>query len=264
MLGIFYHAMHRAYQGVFGEQHMLHYPLYEKSGQSLMEGQRRFTDYCLSFLPPLDGKRLLEVGCGNGVQANYIRSAYQPSYVYGIDISEMHIGLARDEAKRQGFAGIDFAVDDAQALRTAADESFDLAICTESAHHYPDKTKFLSQLKRVLRPGGRFVIADLLRRDGKPPSAIERKMFLYHWGREHYDQALDRLAFNVVAREDFTDRVLKAFDATDGWFTERNGASAPMYLLGRVFGQGLIKLYTYQLTHSLQYFIVAGEKPSAG
>jgi SAM-dependent methyltransferase len=260
MLGVFYQAMHLAYQGVFGEQHMLHYPLYQERGQSLMEGQRHFTDYCLSFLPELRGKRVLEIGCGNGVQALYLYRAYEPGYVYAIDINRMHVEIATREKQKRGLTAVDFAVDDAQTLQTVPDGAFDAVLCTESAHHYPDKDAFLAQVKRVLRPGGQFVIADLLRRDSKPPNAMERRLSLYHWPKERYEQAFARLELELVAGNDFTDQVLRAFETTDGWFVRPPGRSLAGHSLGSVFGRGLIKLYTYQLTHALYYYLMSGRK----
>lgn len=260
MLGIFYQTMRLAYQGVFGEQHMLHYPLYRDEGQSLMEGQQRFTDYCLSFVPQVRGKRVLEIGCGNGVQSMYIRGAYDPAYVYAVDINRMHIDMARREKAERGLDSIDFAIDDSQTLSTVADESFDIVICTESAHHYPDKSAFLRQVKRVLRPDGRLVIADLLQREPKPPGAIERKMFLYYWSVDKYRSAFAETGITLTATEDFTGQILRAFDATDGWFPRAPDAGAAGYHLGRFFGKGLIRLYSHQLTHSLHYQILAGQK----
>ncbi len=260
MIGTFYHLMHLSYKKVFGRQHMLHYPLYKSSGESLMQGQMNFTDHCMSRLPSLSGKRLLEIGCGNGVQALYIHDTFRPEYLYGVNINEMHIRLANTERETRNLRQIDFAVDNAQSLASIADESFDVAICTESAHHYPDKEAFLGQLKRVLRPGGTFLIADLLRRKNKEPSGLERNLYLYHWPYQKYEGAFARLQLTLTKEEDLTDLILPAFRATDGWFETQDGGRGVPWYLGRLFGRGLIALYTYELTYSYRYYLMVGRK----
>src|SRR5665213_1518304 len=97
VMRMFYAIVRFAFEAVFGRQQMLHYPLYVNDDQTLLQGQMYFTDRCLSYLPDLGGKRLLDIGCGNGVQALYIHDAYKPQYVCGIDINEMHVRQASAE-----------------------------------------------------------------------------------------------------------------------------------------------------------------------
>lgn len=260
MIGAFYHLMHLSYEKVFGRQHMLHYPLYQKGDQSLLQGQMNFTDHCLSRLPDLRDKRLLDIGCGNGVQTLYIHEKYDPQYVYGIDINDMHVRLAKTAVEQRNLKRIGFAVDNSQVLSSVDDNSFDLVLCTESAHHYPDKRAFLSQIKRVLRPGGQFLIADLLRRKNKAPGTLEKKMYLYHWPHQSYRETFADLQFNVMREEDLTDLILPAFQNTAHWFDTPGQKHGAAYHLGKMFGKGLISLYIYELTNSYQYYLLVGKK----
>jgi 2-polyprenyl-3-methyl-5-hydroxy-6-metoxy-1,4-benzoquinol methylase len=225
-----------------------------------MQGQMYFTDHCLSRLPDLRGKQLLDVGCGNGVQTFYVNRTYQPTYVYGIDVSELHIRLANEEKQRSGAQQIDFALDDAQAMKTIADDSFDVAMCTESAHHYPQKELFLSSLKRVLRPGGYFLIADLLSRKKRPPSMVERKLALYHWPRERYLDTFSSLGLELLREEDLTDLIIPGFHTADQWFEKPQMTSWIPYHLSKVFGRALVKIYIHQLKHTHQYSLMIGRK----
>ena len=63
VIRVFYRLMYFAYDKMYGQQHILHYPLYRRDEQSLMEGQIYFTEHCLNRLPSLEGKQLLDVGC---------------------------------------------------------------------------------------------------------------------------------------------------------------------------------------------------------
>jgi ubiquinone/menaquinone biosynthesis C-methylase UbiE len=260
MIAIYYRLVRLAYEKVFGQQQMLHYPLYKEDRQSLMEGQIHFTNHCLSKLPDLRKMRLLDIGCGNGVQTIYIHQTYQPQYVCGVDISEMHIKLATAEKEKRNLRQIDFAIANAQSLSSIDDNSFDAAICTESAHHYPDKEAFLGQVKRVLRPGGYFLIADLLRRDGSPPSRLDKKFMMLHWSRQKYRDAMSKLQLVLVSEEDLTDLIISGFKTADSWFAKPPDAKPLHYYFGKLFGRMLIKLYMYQLKHSLQYCLIIGKK----
>lgn len=260
MKHLFYRLMHFAYDKVYGRQQMLHYPLYKKPNQDLLEGQMQFTQHCLSHLSTLDGKRVLDVGCGNGIQTIYIHETFSPEHTQGIDIDPKHIEQARAESARRGLRQIEFAVDNAELLASAADASVDVVVCVESAHHYPDKGKFLEQVKRVLRPGGHLVIADLLQRNGQPPSFLDRKMEVYHWPWATYLEKFRSLNMSVVKDEDLTELILPAFQDTERWFPPPPKVQGMSYKLGRLIGRSLISIYVHQLTNTLQYRLMLCRK----
>jgi avermectin B 5-O-methyltransferase len=249
----FYFAMRLAYDKVYGEQQMLHYPIYKSGNQDLLEGQRNFTDHCVGRLGPLAGRRMLEIGCGNGVQSLYVHETYRPAHLLGIDINESNIRLALEGKRKRGAEGIDFAVDNAQVLAKVEDASIDAAICTESAHHYPDKQAFLRQVHRVLKPGGLLALADLLRKDGREPNAVERQLMLFHWSREKYGEALAAAKLTVVEEEDLNELILPAFEDARAWFPGAGEKGKAPSRLGMLFGKALIGVYKSQLEHTLRY-----------
>ncbi len=77
----------------------------------------------------------------------------------GLDLSEKMIEVA----KRKQIKGLNFVVGDCEEL-SFADESFDVVTCSMSFHHYPNPEKFFANLKKVLRPGGRFILRDMTSR----------------------------------------------------------------------------------------------------
>jgi ubiquinone/menaquinone biosynthesis C-methylase UbiE len=108
-----------------------------------------------------DGARVLEVGCGPGRLS--IRLAGQHGLdVTGLDLDPAMIQRARANADRQGNGDqrrSSFLVGDVAAL-AFPDSSFDLVVSTLSLHHWADPTAGLTEIGRVLRPGGRALVWD--------------------------------------------------------------------------------------------------------
>lgn len=261
MIHLFYRAVHLAYLGAFGRPQMLHYPLHETDGQTLLEGQTNFTEACLARLGDLHGRQLIDIGCGNGVQTLHIAQTREPAAILGVDLDAEHVRIASAAAaERAQQARVRFAVDDAQRLDQAADGAFDAALCTESAHHYPDKDAFVAQLGRVLRPGGRFVIADLLLREGVRPGPLDHRLSLFHWPIERYRAALPAHGLHLHSEEDITERLIAGFQDRDAWFANPAAASWPKRIFARALGRVLVALYLYELRHRYRYFLLAGAR----
>jgi ubiquinone/menaquinone biosynthesis C-methylase UbiE len=108
----------------------------------------------------LNGKRVLEVSCGAGGGASYIVRTLRPACYRGLDLNPASIDFCR---KTHNLPGLDFVQGDAEDL-PFADQSFDVVINVEASHQYPHLPRFLTEVARVLRPGGHFLYADSRRR----------------------------------------------------------------------------------------------------
>ena len=104
------------------------------------------------------GTRVLEYGCGAGSRAFLL--ARRGAEVIGVDISEVAIRLAREEAEARGVDGVRFEEMNAHQL-TFPDDSFDL-VCGSAILHHLDLDAALAEIARVLRPGGRAVFYEPL------------------------------------------------------------------------------------------------------
>ena len=115
----------------------------------------------------ISGKKVLEVSCGHGGGASYLMRTLHPASYTGLDLNTVGIEFCR---KRHNLPGLDFVQGDAEDL-PFADQSFDAVINVEAALHYLGFARFLSEVARVLRPGGHFLYADL--RDAEGVAAWE-------------------------------------------------------------------------------------------
>ena len=107
------------------------------------------------------GQRLLDLGCGTGTLVLMARRRHPGGTVIGVDGDPTILGIARRKAQR---AGIAVQLDEAMAYALPyADGSFDVVVSTLTFHHLtPDQQgRALAEVRRVLRTGGRLVIADL-------------------------------------------------------------------------------------------------------
>ncbi|MCC7209232.1 MAG: methyltransferase domain-containing protein [Anaerolineae bacterium] len=103
-------------------------------------------------------RRVLDVGCGGGQAALWLKAQYPHLQIQGIDLSEPQIARAQRRAQRQR-ADVTFEVANAQAL-PFPDASFDVVCSFGSAKHWPDPLKGIGECWRVLKPGGALLLAD--------------------------------------------------------------------------------------------------------
>ncbi len=100
-------------------------------------------------------KVVLDVGCGTGRLLRRAGRRWPDASLTGIDPDEESI-----EEARRGSTGASFAVGSAESL-PLPESSVDLAVSTLSFHHWEDHGKGLREIRRVLRRGGSFCLADI-------------------------------------------------------------------------------------------------------
>ncbi len=111
------------------------------------------------------GEKVLDVGCGTGTLAIEVQSRVgRAGRVAGVDPGQEQIARARSKAARRNLP-IDFQIGVIEHL-AFPDQTFDVVLSTLMMHHLPDslKRQGLAEIARVLKPGGRLVIADFKRK----------------------------------------------------------------------------------------------------
>ncbi len=140
---------------------------------------------------PLEGKDVLEVGCGRGGGASYVARYLRPRTMTGLDFSTT--AIAHCVRHRQA-PGLRFVHGDAQSM-PFADQSFDAVVNIESSHCYGDMDRFLAEVHRVLRPGGALLWADLRDRGERLDTVLRQ---------------FDSCALELAQQRDVTPEVLHA------------------------------------------------------
>ncbi len=99
---------------------------------------------------------LLDCGCGTAPMLTLLKEKYPDKRYTGIDLTPKMIEVARSK----NMPDVELVVGDCENL--PFDEgSFDVVICCQSFHHYPNVQDFFDSVYRVLRPGGRLILRDM-------------------------------------------------------------------------------------------------------
>ncbi len=97
--------------------------------------------------------------------------------VYGLDMTDEMLELARENQRKAGVENVEFLKGDIQAIPLPSD-SVDVVISNCVINLAPDKSQVLAEAFRVLKPGGRFAVSDVVVR-GEVSPAVRRDMELW-------------------------------------------------------------------------------------
>ena len=138
--------------------------LYDLLGTKMRKGR----DTLLGLAAPQPGEAVLDVGSGTGTLALATAASVGTATVTGIDPSPEMVQRARRKATKAG-RSVAFEVGVVEDL-PFADETFDLVTSSLMWHHLPTEIRSaaLAEVRRVLRPGGRFVLMDFARESHSP------------------------------------------------------------------------------------------------
>jgi len=117
--------------------------------------QKENWDLFYSTLAPVAGEKILDVGAGKGAIANRVLQRTKGAEVYAVDPNEKRVA-----SMRRDYPAVKSSVAGAESL-PFPDSFFDKAYTTMALHHYADLGKALQELKRILKPGGGFVIVEV-------------------------------------------------------------------------------------------------------
>jgi len=109
----------------------------------------------ISQLPP--NKKILEIGCGNGIGTRLIHEYFKPSELIATEYDESLVEITKEKVK-----DINVLVEQANATKFRfADNEFEAVVGLSVIHHIPDWEKALDELHRIIKPNGLLIIKEL-------------------------------------------------------------------------------------------------------
>ena len=165
----------------------------------------------------IKNKKVLEVGSGRGGGAAYIARYLEPSSVTGIDISDDAVSLCRDLYE---IPNLDFVCGDSENI-PFSENIYDVVINVESSHCYGSMERFLSEVYRVLKPGGSFLFCDF--------RTLE--------GIDELNEQFSKSDLQFINRTDITDNVIRGLDGLSDYREGHIKESVPLLI------RGLFKTY---------------------
>ncbi len=138
---------------------------------TMNSGHAKLADWGFAHLPEMDPERAVDLGCGGGRNAGELLKMYPKAHVTAIDYSELSVEKATDYNRAMIAAGrCEVLKGDVSDLKLPAG-TFDLATAFETVYFWPGLEKCFSQVARVLRPGGYFIICN--ESDGTDPVSLK-------------------------------------------------------------------------------------------
>ena len=130
-------------------------PVYDETNTILYSKYGKIScENIYNYLKDKEYKKLLDIGCGTGYLINMLSQKYEAEYI-GLDLSPEMI----KQSNNKNIKNAKFVEGRSDKI-PFDDNTFDIVTCSQSFHHYPETDKPMQEAKRVLKPGGLYIISD--------------------------------------------------------------------------------------------------------
>ena len=124
------------------------------------------------------GETVLDLGSGGGIDVLLSARRVGPTgKAYGLDMTDEMLALARENQQKAGIANVEFLKGEIESI-PLPDNSVDVIISNCVINLSADKNRVLREAFRVLKPGGRFAVSDVVTR-GEVPTEVRQSMLLW-------------------------------------------------------------------------------------
>ncbi|HEY3909047.1 MAG TPA: methyltransferase domain-containing protein [Stellaceae bacterium] len=216
---------------------------------------------------------VLDVGFGFADQDMLWTERLSPAHITGLNIAPSQVRLARERVAARGMADRIELIEGSATAMSLPDDGFDQVVGVECAFHFDTRERFFAEAFRVLRPGGRLALCDVIRAP-PDPRPLRRRVQDFNWRffmqkfavpaanadtSESYAAKLAAAGFTAVRVESIRHQVypgLHRFMAADRAMLRRFHplARLPYYLTLRFSADAVYAAY--------EYVLVSAEKPT--
>lgn len=151
----------------------MHFGYYDAHTRGHVQSLWRMTSYLAAFAEISSADRVMDAGCGLGGCAVWL-ARHRGCHVTGVNITPYQVAAARESARRAGVSGSVEFVEADYTDTGLPDGAFTIFWALESSVHAGDKSAFLREAHRLLRPGGRLMISEYMLRDSPAITDAER------------------------------------------------------------------------------------------
>jgi len=163
------------------------------------------------------GEVVLDLGSGGGIDVLLSAKRVGPTgKAYGLDMTDEMLALARENQVRSGLTNVEFLRGEIEHI-PLPDSSVDVIISNCVINLSADKDRAIAEAFRVLKPGGRFAVSDVVVKDDDVPDEVRRSMELWvgcvagALSHDNYRDKLQRAGFERIDIE--PTRIYRADDA---------------------------------------------------
>ena len=169
---------------------------------TMNSGHAKLADWGFDHLPEMTPESAVDLGCGGGRNAGELLKMFQKAHVTAVDYSALSVEKAKDYNKAMIVAGrCKVLQGDVSDLQLPAG-TFDLATAFETVYFWPGIGKCFSQVAKVLKPGGYFMICN--ESDGTDPTSLKFEKIIdgmKNYTAEEIEAALRTAGFSEVTSD---------------------------------------------------------------
>lgn len=218
---------------------------------------------------------VVDVGFGFADQDMLWVERFAPRHITGLNVTPLQVRLAQQRVRRRGMADRITLIEGSATAMPLPDASCDIVTAVECAFHFDTREDFLAEAFRVLRPGGRLVLADVIRA-APEPDRFRRRIQDFTWTqfaqkfavpaanadqRAHYAAKLRAAGFDTVQVTPIGEHVFPGWHRALG---EDRALFARLPLARRLPYRFLLNLDARSLYGAFDYVLATARKLGGG
>lgn len=167
--------------------------------KGMNSGHAKMADWGLDHLQRIEPENIVDLGCGGGRNAGELLRRYPKAHVTAVDYSELSVEKAKEYNQKMIAAGRCTVQQGDVSAITLPEGSYDLATAFETIYFWPGLSQCFSQVAKVLKPGGYFMICN--ESDGTDAASLKFEKIIdgmKNYTAEDIEKALKEAGFSKV------------------------------------------------------------------